>query len=112
MSGMVSEVDHWVGDLERDGICILKGLFDRNLLFEWRRAFDQLAMARQSTPGTVACRGNSRFYLTLPWTTPFADELVFRNPRIMSVLERVLGPDYVMVQLAVDTALPGSEYQD
>jgi hypothetical protein len=99
-------------ELERDGVCVLRGVFDPNVIHEWRRAFDRLAEARRSTPGTLAERGTNRFYLTLPWCAPFADEQVFRHPVIAAVLERIFGAEYVMVQLAVDTALPGSDYQD
>jgi ectoine hydroxylase-related dioxygenase (phytanoyl-CoA dioxygenase family) len=105
-----AELDRLVSDLREDGICVLRGVFDAELMYAWRNAFDRLADARQRG-GTVAERGTNRFYLTLPWAAPFADESVFRNERIIAVVERALGPEYVMVQHAVDTAMPGSEYQ-
>jgi ectoine hydroxylase-related dioxygenase (phytanoyl-CoA dioxygenase family) len=107
-----AELDRLTLDLETEGICVLRGVFDGELMASWRLAFDQLATARQRRLGSVAARGANRFYLTLPWAEPFADECVFRNERVTAVLDRVLGSDYVMVQHAVDTALPGSQYQD
>ncbi len=65
-----AELDRLSDELKRDGLCVLRGVFDAHLVREWRRAFEMLAAERQSTPGSVACRGSNRFYLTLPWEGP------------------------------------------
>jgi hypothetical protein len=109
---VTAELDRLANDLETDGICVVRGVFDADLVGAWRTAVDRLAKTREGRLGAVAGRGANRFYFTLPWAKPFADELVFRNERVTGVLERALGPDYVMVQHAVDTAMPGSEYQE
>jgi ectoine hydroxylase-related dioxygenase (phytanoyl-CoA dioxygenase family) len=111
MSG-AAELDRLTADLHDDGICVIRNVFDRELMYAWRMAFDRLAETRHRQFGAVAGRGVNRFYLTLPWAKPFADELVFRNERITAVLERALGIEYAMVQHAVDTAMPGAEYQE
>jgi ectoine hydroxylase-related dioxygenase (phytanoyl-CoA dioxygenase family) len=107
-----AELDRLAADLHEDGICVLRGVFAAELMYAWRLAFDRLAESRQRQHGATAGRGANRFYFTLPWTAPFADELVFRNDRVTAVIERALGPEYVMVQHAVDAAMPGSEYQE
>jgi Phytanoyl-CoA dioxygenase (PhyH) len=107
-----ADLDRLANDLNRDGICVLSGLLDRQLVQEWGRAFDALFRERQSRPGGLAPREQARYYLTLPWVTPFADETVFANPAILGVLNRVFAQEYVMVQLGADVPVQGSDYQE
>src|SRR4051812_31718855 len=67
-----SELDRLAAELNRDGICVIRGLFDRGLVAEWAAAFDALFRQRQSRPGGLAPREQARYYLTFPWVTPFA----------------------------------------
>jgi Phytanoyl-CoA dioxygenase (PhyH) len=107
-----NDLDRFAQDLNRDGICVIRGLFDHSLINEWADAFDRLFRARQNQPGGLAPRERNRYYLTLPWIAPFADINVFANPVIMGVLDRVFLQEYRMVQLGVDLPLKGSEYQE
>jgi ectoine hydroxylase-related dioxygenase (phytanoyl-CoA dioxygenase family) len=107
-----NEADRLAEELERDGICILKGLIPPDTLAEWTEAYEDLVERRRSLPGGLAPRGPGRYYLTLPWTAPFADPSVFANASIRKVIDRVFVQEYVMVQLAVDTPTLGSEYQE
>lgn len=105
-------LDQLSEELNRDGICVLCGLFDRALIDEWAVAFDALFQERQKQPGSVAPRGKARGYVTLPWVAPFANPAVFANPTILGVLERVFFQEYKLVQLAADIPMQGSEYQE
>jgi ectoine hydroxylase-related dioxygenase (phytanoyl-CoA dioxygenase family) len=107
-----ADLDRLVEDLNRDGICILRGVLDTGKVETWARAFDALFEERKSRPGGLAPREQSRYYLTLPWRPPFADVDVFANPVINGVLERLFPQEYVMVQLGVDVPLQGSDYQE
>jgi ectoine hydroxylase-related dioxygenase (phytanoyl-CoA dioxygenase family) len=107
-----SELASLAADLERDGICILKGLFDREGIAAWAAAFDELVERRRSVPGALAPRGPGRVDVTLPWTAPFADPAVFAAPPLMKLFERVFAQEYALVQLAVDTPVLGSDYQE
>ena len=107
-----NELDRLATELNRYGICVLKGLFNRSLVEEWARAFERLFAERQNRPGGLAPREQWRFYLTLPWVEPFADEQVFANPTILRILNRVLAQEYVLVQLGADTPVKGSDYQE
>lgn len=107
-----TDLDQLADDLNRDGICIIRGLFERALIAEWKIAFDALFQARQQQPGGVAPRGKARGYITLPWVAPFADSAVFANPMILAVLDRIFYQEYKLVQLAVDIPMQGSEYQE
>jgi hypothetical protein len=107
-----ADLDQLAADLNRDGICIIRGLFDRHLIESWAVAFDALFQQRQLQPGGVAPRGKARGYVTLPWVAPFADPAVFANPTILGVLDRVFFQEYKLVQLAADIPMQGSEYQE
>lgn len=104
-------LDELADELNRDGICVVKNLFDAKVLAEWRRCFDREFERRRNAPGGLAPRGPGRFYFTLPWQPPFSDEQVFANPTVLGVLNRVFAQEYVVVQIAVDTPVLGSEFQ-
>jgi len=106
------DLDRFAEDLNRDGICVIRGLFDRQLVEQWAAAFDKLFYERQQRPGGVAPRGKARGYVTLPWVAPFANSKVFANPTILGVLDRVFYQEYKLVQLAADVPMQGSEYQE
>src|SRR5688572_4688782 len=107
-----AEMDRLAAELNRDGICVIRGLFDPAKMAEWARAFDALFHERRSRPGGLAPREKDRYYLTLPFVPPFSDPEFFANPRILGVLDRVFAQEYVMVQLGADVPLRGSEHQE
>ncbi|MBD2679370.1 MULTISPECIES: phytanoyl-CoA dioxygenase family protein [Nostoc] len=107
-----TDLDRLAQQLNQDGICIIPSLFEQKLIEEWAEAFEKLFRERQNQPGGLAPREVARYYLTLPWVSPFANELVFANPVIMGLLERVFYQEYVMVQLGVDVPFQGSDYQE
>jgi ectoine hydroxylase-related dioxygenase (phytanoyl-CoA dioxygenase family) len=47
----------------------------------------------------------------LPIEGTFADPDVIGNPMVLSLLEKLLGPDLICSYFASDTPMPGSEYQ-
>jgi hypothetical protein len=107
-----TELDRFAEDLKRDGICVVPGLIPEATIERWKEAFAELFEARRSMPDGLAPRGRGRHYLTLPWVEPFTDPEVFAAPVVLGVLDRVFPQEYVMVQLGVDVAGPGSEYQE
>jgi ectoine hydroxylase-related dioxygenase (phytanoyl-CoA dioxygenase family) len=50
--------------------------------------------------------------VTLPFEGVFADPRVFEDPDVLAIVEQVVGKDFVFCQLATDTPLRGSDYQD
>jgi ectoine hydroxylase-related dioxygenase (phytanoyl-CoA dioxygenase family) len=106
------DLDSLAADLNRDGLCILRGLLDEALIKEWAQAFEVLFAERQNRPGGLAPREQARYYLTLPWVSPFASTEVFANPAVLGVLNRIFPQEYVMVQLGTDVPLRGSDYQE
>jgi ectoine hydroxylase-related dioxygenase (phytanoyl-CoA dioxygenase family) len=107
-----TDLDRFAQELNKNGICVIPGLFEQKLINEWAEAFEKLFRERQNQPGGLAPREAARYYLTLPWVWPFANKSVFANPVIMGILERVFFQEYVMVQLGVDVPFQGSDYQE
>jgi ectoine hydroxylase-related dioxygenase (phytanoyl-CoA dioxygenase family) len=107
-----AELDRLANELERDGICVVRGALDPALLAAWAAAFEDLVRERERHLGGLAPRERGRFYVTLPWRAPFADPAVFANPKLLGVLDRVFAQEYVMVQLGADTPVLGSDYQE
>lgn len=62
--------------------------------------------------GKLRNRGAARYYVTLPFSAPFADPSIYEDEDILAIVKRLVGLDAVMCQLATDTPLLGSDYQD
>ncbi len=107
-----SDIDTLAAAFERDGFVIMRQHFDRERLAAWRRAFQPLLDDHLAREGHKQNRGAARYYVSLPWAAPFDDARIFEDPDILAVVERVAGSDPVMCQLATDTPLRGSDYQE
>lgn len=107
-----TDLDRFAQELNRDGICVIRGLFDKELIEEWAKAFNALFQARQNQPGRLAPREQARYYLTFPWIAPFSNPEVFANPVVLGILDRIFSQEYVMVQMGADIPVNGSDYQE
>lgn len=99
-----------VDEVLTDGFCILKHHFSVGKLKRFAQAFDTVLHERIAA-GTASGRGPNRYYISLPFTMPFADPEIYADPDILAIIERLAGPDVVMPELASDTPLGGSDYQ-
>ncbi|CAH2776451.1 MAG: FIG00461847: hypothetical protein [uncultured Caballeronia sp.] len=102
-------------DFEHDGFFLLPSHFQRAALDAWRAVFAPLfkpheAVAREQ--GGSGNRGPGRYYVTLPLEGEFADPAIFCDDDVLGIVERIAGPDPVMCQLATDTPVRGSDFQD
>ncbi len=95
-----------------DGYCVLRDHFSKTTLEIWREAFTPLLRAHIEREGHLLNRGSERYYVTLPFAEPFADPTIYEDDDVMAIVERLVGEDAVMPQLATDTPLLGSDYQD
>jgi ectoine hydroxylase-related dioxygenase (phytanoyl-CoA dioxygenase family) len=99
-------------DFNRDGHVLLRGHYDAQRLLDWARAFAPLLQSAIADPTLAGERGPARYYVTLPFEGVFADPHFFDDDDVLAIVERVAGRDPVMCQLATDTPLRGSAYQD
>lgn len=100
---------------ERDGFVLLRDHFPRAVIEAWRAAFEPLLKPHVEAAREASSNGNrgpGRYYVTLPFEGEFADPSVMCDDDIVGIVERVAGRDPVMCQLATDTPVLGSEYQD
>jgi hypothetical protein len=95
----------------KDGFCILRDHFSLEVLEAWRAAFNPLLEDHIQREGTLQNRGSARYYVTLPFTAPFADTSIYEDDDILAIVAGLVGEDAVMCQLATDTPLLGSDYQ-
>ncbi|MGF6542689.1 phytanoyl-CoA dioxygenase family protein [Paraburkholderia youngii] len=105
------QLDDYAATFERDGMVVLRQHFPKATLLAWRDAFAPL-LQQQIAARATAVRGENRHYVTLPFTGVFADQSIFCDPDVLGIVERVAGDDPVMCQLATDTPLNGSTYQE
>lgn len=106
------QLDAFAKDFIKDGFCTLRSQFDPAIIRAWHEAFKPLLEDHIEREGHVQNRGSLRYYVTLPFTSPFAEPRIYENADVLGIVERIVGKDTVMCQLASDTPLLGSDYQD
>ena len=107
-----AEIEQFTHEANRDGFCILPDHFPKEKLRIWGEQFAPLLSEQIKSQVGTGARGSERYYVTLPFDQPFADESIFCDPDILAIVEKLVGKDFTMVQLASDTPLRGSDYQD
>ncbi len=94
------------------GFCLVEGLLPVETIDQWNRAFQPLLQQHIEREGQKKNRGPARYYVTLPFVPPFTDPQIIENDTVMAIVEKLVGQDGVMCQLATDTPLRGSDFQD
>ena len=95
-----------------ESLVVLRGHLDVELLRRWSEEFLPLLERHIAREGHLQNRGSARYYVTLPFRAPFADPRIFEDDDILAIVEGLVGEQPVMCQLATDTPLFGSDYQD
>jgi ectoine hydroxylase-related dioxygenase (phytanoyl-CoA dioxygenase family) len=106
------QIASFLDSFRRDGFVILPQKFSAEILRAWNDRFAPLLDEHVRAQGHLKNRGEGRYYVTLPFERPWADPAVFEDEDVLAVVENLVGPDLVMCQLATDTPLRGSDYQD
>jgi Phytanoyl-CoA dioxygenase (PhyH) len=102
----------FVREVIEQGFCVLPEHFRREKMEAWRAAFTPLLERHVEREGHRLNRGPGRYYVTLPFAEPFADPEVFEDDDVLGVVQGLVGDDALLCQLATDTPLLGSDYQD
>jgi ectoine hydroxylase-related dioxygenase (phytanoyl-CoA dioxygenase family) len=97
---------------KRDSYVVLKDHLPADRLRVWVDGFKPLFEEHIEREGHLKNRGSGRYYVTLPFDTPFADPAIFEDGDILGIVERLVGKDAVMCQLATDTPIRGSDFQE
>jgi ectoine hydroxylase-related dioxygenase (phytanoyl-CoA dioxygenase family) len=107
-----TEIQQFAQSVITHGFCVLPEHFSPEKLDHWRQNFLPLLERHIAREGHLKNRGPSRYYVTLPFTDPFADACIYEDDDVLAVVEQLVGADAVMCQLATDTPLLGSTTQD
>jgi hypothetical protein len=107
-----SEIEQFTHEAITRGQCVLRGHFPAEKLRRWNEEFQPLLEAHVERERGNENRGAQRYYVTLPFIEPFADEEIFCDADVLAIVENLVGKDFVMCQFATDTPLRGSDYQD
>ncbi len=106
------QIETFIQDAKRDGFVVLRNHFSREKLQKWAEDFQPLLHEQIEKEKDSPNRGAQRFYVTLPFAQPYADPQIYEDEDVLAIVEGLAGKDYVMCQLATDTPLLGSDYQD
>lgn len=106
------EIAFYTKQVLEDGYCVLKQFIPRATLEAWNQAFLPLLENYLAEGGSELNRGPARYYVTLPFIEPFADPAIFEHDDLLAICEGLVGKNFVMCQLATDTPLLGSDYQE
>lgn len=106
------EINAFAEQAKRDGHCILRNHFSKDTIQNWNEKFQPLLEEHIEREGHLKNRGAHRYYVTLPFEGMWADASIYENPDVLAICEKLVGPDMVMCQMATDTPLLGSDYQD
>lgn len=107
-----SETEQFAHEAVTESYCVLRDHFPVEKIRYWNEQFQPLLEDHVRREGQLQNRGPERYYVTLPFDEPFADESIFCDPDILAIVEHLAGRDFTMVQLATDTPLRGSDYQE
>ena len=107
-----AQLDGFAAAVLKDGFCVMPAQFTPATLASWREAFTPRLQAHIAREGHLQNRGPARYYVTLPFSPPYSDPAIFGDEDVLGVVERLVGKDPVFCQLATDTPLRGSDYQD
>lgn len=99
-------------EVRRTSATVLRGLFPVEKIDAWNEAFQPLLRDAIEREKDDPNRGVNRYYVTLPFSGIWADPEIVDNDAVMAIVEELVGVDGVMCQLASDTPLKGSDYQD
>jgi ectoine hydroxylase-related dioxygenase (phytanoyl-CoA dioxygenase family) len=107
-----SEIEAFTEQALTDGFCVLPEHFSIDKLKLWREAFAPLLEKHIAREGHLQNRGAGRYYVTLPFTAPFSEPAFYEDEDVLAIVHGLVGEDPVMPQLATDTPVLGSDYQD
>ncbi len=106
------EIKTFTSDALRDGFCILKSHITEEKIDQWGKAFLPLLERQMELEGNKTSRGAHRYYVTFPFAPPFSDPEIYEDPDIIAIVQGLAGKNFVMCQLASDTPVLGSDYQE
>ena len=94
--------------LYTDGVFGQKGVFSRTWAAELDEDLSRLFQEAIRTPDGALGRGPRRYYVEIHPERLRGFREIATNPWLVGVCERVLGPDYQIIEVGFDVPLPGA----
>jgi len=107
-----AQIASFTDTFRRDAVVVLRRHFDVQKLRAWADRFSPVLDGHMRSEGHLRNRGEGRYYVTLPFESPWADPAIFEDEDVLAIAEQLVGQDFVMCQLATDTPVLGSVHQD
>ena len=106
-----AEVDRLERAVNRDGIAGLPGAFAPEWAERLREDFEVLFAEARSRPRGTTPRGPQRHYFAVPPERLRGFLGLVTHPAVTALSERMLGPDWQVVEVGFDVPLPGAQDQ-
>lgn len=110
-SGLYGDIDASVASLERDGIVGLHGGLARDTVERMREDMMTAFWEAIRRPGGAVGRGPRRWYVELHPEALSDFVMLATHPWIVEMSERVLGPNWQIVEVGFDTPFQGAQDQ-
>ncbi|MBE7213429.1 MAG: phytanoyl-CoA dioxygenase family protein, partial [Gluconacetobacter diazotrophicus] len=110
-SDPVSGLADDLATLERDGVVGRKAALPRELVEQLREDMTEAFWEAIRRPGGAIGRGRRRWYVELHPEALSDFVTIATNPWITAMCERVLGPDWQIVEVGFDTPFQGAQDQ-
>ena len=95
-----------------DGFCIFRDLLPKEIIHACNHAFVPVLQEHITAADDQPNRGSARHFVSLPFTPPFNNPILYENNHLLAVVAHLLGDDMAIGTYATDTPLQGSIYQD
>ena len=98
----------------RFGFLMVEGAFDPGFVRELQNAYfdEYVSMSRDVLEQTSRQVGDERYMITVEIKPPFNSPLLYANPFIFPILQRLLGPDLVLNSFGSVCAFPSQHDQE
>lgn len=97
--------------VRREGFAVVRSVIPTALVAAM--AADAPGLLEVRMKGGPSDRGPGRYYITPPFQGVWSDARVVANPRLVAIVEALVGPDPVLCQVGIDVPVGGnsSQYQ-
>jgi len=110
-AALLGSINSDIQTLQRDGIVAHKGAFPREFIEQMREDMMTAFWEAIQHPGRAVSRGPRRWYVEVHPQAISGFTGMVTHPWFVAMCERVLGPEYKIVEIGFDTPFQGAKIQ-
>jgi hypothetical protein len=110
-AALLGSIDSDIQTLQRDGTVAHKGAFPREFIEQMREDMMTAFWEAIQHPGRAVSRGPRRWYVEVHPQAISGFTGMVTHPWFVAMCERVLGPEYKIVEIGFDTPFQGAKIQ-